>query len=185
MLFFTFAALWLAFGAAAATLMHRRGHDTFAWALLFLILGPLAIPVAVSSDRHPPAQPEAPSRDGDLDVLVADAGAGAGGIEAIRAALAVLDPTRITSVTLAGIVDVEAATTVRGRDAQREVSARLEAHAADLAACTTAPVDSVVLYGNPTSVLQSFAADHGYELIVTKPKSSNGPVPVLVCQEPS
>ena len=68
------AAGWLTIGAIAVAVMHRRGHDTFAWAVLFLCMGPLAIPLAVSSHRHRPPDPDSPSHPGRLDVLVADDG---------------------------------------------------------------------------------------------------------------
>jgi nucleotide-binding universal stress UspA family protein len=64
------------------------------------------------------------------------------------------------------VVDLEATTTVRGRDTQRDTQARLDALARDVVPMTSAPVDTVVLFGEPAHALQQHAAEHGYELIV-------------------
>ena len=104
--------------------MRRRGHDPFAWAVPFLFLGPLALPVAISSDRHRPVEPLRPLPPSGLDVLAFCDGS--------EDAAAALDTTltvlgdRATSLTLAAVVDFEAATTVRGRETQREANDRLE-----------------------------------------------------------
>ena len=60
MLGLAIAAGWVATGAVAVALMRRRGHDAFSWAVLFLFLGPIAVPLAISSDRHRPAEPPRP-----------------------------------------------------------------------------------------------------------------------------
>lgn len=159
------AAGWLAVGAVAVIAMRRRGHDTFGWAVLFLFLGPLALPLAVSSDRHRPPQPETPTHDGRLDVLVAHDGSDAA-TAALDAAMDLLGP-QLTSITLAAVVDLEATSTVRGRDTRRETQAQLDALAHDLASVTSAPVDTVILFGEPARTLRQHAAEHGYELIVT------------------
>ncbi len=46
MLVLLFAAGWVAIGVVAAMVMRRRGHDPFGWVILFVILGPLAVPLA-------------------------------------------------------------------------------------------------------------------------------------------
>ena len=51
---------WLAVGALSVAVMRRRGHDAFAWAIPFLFLGPFALPVAISTDRHRPIEPARP-----------------------------------------------------------------------------------------------------------------------------
>jgi nucleotide-binding universal stress UspA family protein len=161
---FIVAAAWVAFGAGAAAVMHRRGHDMFPWALAFLALGPLALPLAVSAERHHPPLPECPDHDGGLDVLVGQDGS-ADAAAALEAALTFLGP-QMTSLTLAAVVDLEAPGTVRGRDTLREAHERLDALAGGLSGRTAAPVETVVLYGEPGAVLQQYAAEHGYEVIV-------------------
>ena len=193
------AAGWLAIGAVAVAVMHRRGHDTFAWAVLFLVLGPLAVPLAVSSHRHRPPDPDAPTHPGRFDVLVVDDGSP----EAAAAMESALDllGAQMTSLTVAAVVDLEAVSTVRGRETQRETLARLDARVGDIAGAIKAPVDTVILFGEPSHTLQRFAADHGYELIVVGCRSAGGshlagrgtarklaahaPVPVFVGPRPA
>ena len=64
---------WLTIGVAAVAILRHRGHDTFAWSVIFLFMGPLAIPLAVSADRNRPSEPARPTV-GELDVLVAHDG---------------------------------------------------------------------------------------------------------------
>ena len=170
---------WLVLGAVGVAVMHHRGHDVFSWAVLFVVLGPLALPIAVSSQRHMPPQPVWDQHDGAVDLLVAHDGscdipAGLGN------ALDLLG-SRVTSVTLATVVDAEAATTVRGRDTQREAERCLGLALDSVRRRTDAPVDSVVLFGEPNHVLARFAAEHGYELIVGGAQLAKcATVPVLV-----
>lgn len=156
---------WLAIGAVSVAVMHRRGHDTFAWAVPFLFLGPLAVPVALSTDRHRPVEPARPLPPGGLDVLAfcdgsEDAAAG------LATALTVVGD-RATSITLAAVVDFEAATTVRGRETQRAAQDRLDDVARQLESRTSSAVATVVLFGEPKQALQHYASTNGFELIVT------------------
>ena len=178
-LFFIAIAAWLAIGAAAVVAMHRRGHDTFSWAILFVFLGPLALPLAVSSERHPPSPPPWPDHDGAFDVLVAHDGSAATG-NALDATLELLGE-RVTSITLAAVVDTEAASTVRGAGTCHDADERLGAAAEALRSRTAAPVETVVLFGEPCHALSDFAAAHGYELIVGPARvAKHARVPVLV-----
>ncbi len=154
---------WLTIGVAAVAILRHRGHDTFAWSVIFLFMGPLAIPLAVSADRNRPSEPARPTV-GELDVLVAHDGTEEAGA-ALDLALRLLG-AQMTSLTLAAVVDLEAATTVRGRESTREAQARLEALVPEVTKATGAPVDTVVLFGEPTQAVRHFAATHGYELIV-------------------
>lgn len=167
------AAGWFATGVAAVAILRHRGHDTFAWSVIFVFLGPLAIPLAVSADRHRPSEPDRSTGSGRLDVLVAHDGSEEAAA-ALDAALSLLGP-QMTCVTLAAVVDIEAATTVRGRDCQRQAQARLEALAPEVAKATGAPVDTVVLFGEPTHAIQHFAATHGYKLIVGSSRVAGRP----------
>lgn len=161
---FVLIAGWLAIGAIAVAVMRQRGHDVFAWAVLFFFLGPLALPVAMSADRHRPPGPDSTPHEGRFDVLIAHDGS-AEAAAAAATALDLLGP-QMTSVTFAAVLDLEATSTVRGRDAQRETQARLDAAVRDLGAATSAPADTVILFGESSRALQQFATEHGYELIV-------------------
>lgn len=157
------AVAWLAVGVVTVVVMHRRGHDVFSWSLLFLVLGPLAVPLAVSAERHVPPEPPRSDHDGRLDVLVAHDGS-AEASAALDAAVTMLG-TEMTSLTLAAVVPVEATTTVQGRAVIDDAQARLD-EAARRVAAVGAPVDTIVLHGPPAEVLDRFARDHAYEVIV-------------------
>ncbi len=164
MLVLLFAAGWIAIGAVAATVMRRRGHDPFGWAILFVVLGPLAVPLAVTAERHRPPEAETAVHEGELDVLVAHDGSPAASV-ALDSALGLLG-RQLTSLTLAAVVDFEAATTAGGRITMRAAHERLNAVAAQLPPLAGRPVDTVVLQGDPVQALSRFAAQHGFELIV-------------------
>lgn len=155
--------VWLAIGAGAVLIMRRKGHDAFSWTILFLFLGPLAVPLAVSAHRHPPHDTTRRAHRGALDVLVAHDGSPAAST-ALTSALELFGP-QMTSLTLAAIVDIEAATTVRGQDTERETQARLDRLAGQLA-LPCGPIETVILHGDPAEALARFAAEHGYELVV-------------------
>ena len=158
------AAGWVATGAVAVALMRRRGHDAFSWALLFLVLGPIAVPLAISSDRHRPAEPPRPLPPGGLDVLVFH-----DGTPDVRAALE-------AALTLLGAAD-DLDDAGRGRRPRGSVHGaraghaaggheRLDALARDVATVISAPLATVVLFGEPATALQHFALENGYEVIV-------------------
>ena len=48
---FGLLAVWIVFGVVSALVMGRRGHAPFNWLILGAVLGPLVIPVALSSMR--------------------------------------------------------------------------------------------------------------------------------------
>ena len=73
---------------------------------------------------------------------------------------------RATSVTLAAVVDFEAASTVRGRETQRLAQDRLDEAARSFASRIEVPVGTVILFGEPGEALQHYAAENSYELIV-------------------
>ena len=157
-------AIWIAVGAVSVALMHRRGHDMFSWSLLFFVLGPLAIPLALTAGRDIPPEPPGSDHDGRLDVLVAhDDSVEASA--ALDAAVTMFGP-QMTSLTLATVVPVEARTTVQGRDVIDKAQARLDRAAQQIASAVDAPVDTIVLHGPPAEVLEQFARDHNYEIIV-------------------
>ncbi|HEV3364953.1 MAG TPA: universal stress protein [Acidimicrobiia bacterium] len=160
---FLVLAAWLAIGTGAALIMRRKGHDAFSWAILFFFLGPLAIPLAVSAHRHPPQDGATRDHGGALDVLVAYDGSPAASA-ALAAALELFD-SRMTSLTLAAIVDIESASTVSGHDTERDVQARLDRVAGEIT-LPCGPVETVILHGDPGHVLARCAAADGYELVV-------------------
>jgi nucleotide-binding universal stress UspA family protein len=161
-LFLVIAVGWFATGAIAVAVLRHRGHDAFAWAVVFLFMGPVALPAALSADRHRPPEPGASTHEGRFDVLVAHDGSA----DAAASAEAALDlvGAQMTSLTFAAVLDLEATSTVRGREEQALTQARLDTLARE--AESSAPVDTVILFGEPIQALQHYAAQHGYELIV-------------------
>ena len=189
-------ASWIVTGVVAVAILHRRGHDIFSWSILFMFLGPIAIPLAISADRHPPEVPDDRMRDGRFDVLVAHDGS-TRSADAVCAALELFEDA-VTSVTVAAVVDQEAATTVRGAGTRRDREDSLAAVANRLQlSCGAA--ETVVLYGEPAAALSTFAAGHGFEMIVVpapergggvkgraaKHLATSAPVPVLVAPVPA
>jgi hypothetical protein len=82
---------------------------------------------------------------------------------------------RMTSVTLAAVVDIEASSTVRGRGTEREAQARLDVLAGDVANRAAVPVATVILFGEPAHALQHYALENGYELIVAGSRLAPSP----------
>ena len=156
-------AVWLAIGAGAVIIMRRKGHDAFSWTILFMFLGPLAVPLAISAYRHPPQDATGQDHGGAFDVLIAHDGSPAA--SAALASALDLFGSQMTSLTLAAIVDIEAATTVRGHETEREEQARLDRLAGELA-LPCGRVETVILHGDPAHVLCRCAAEDGYELVV-------------------
>lgn len=160
------AAVWLATAVVGAAVMRRRGHDGFCWTLVFAAFGPLAVPLAVSAERRRPVDVPPADHPGALDVLVAvDPAAEAEANAAVDELIAVTGE-RPSSITLAAVVDYEAADTPRGREATDVARRSLEALASALRPRVSVPVDHVVLHGPPALALERFAADGGFELVV-------------------
>ena len=156
-------AVWLTIGATAVLVMRRKGHDVFSWSILFLFLGPLAIPLAISADRHQPHDTTGQDHGGTFDVLIAHDGSPAA--DAALASAVELFGSQMTSLTLAAVVDIEAATTVRGHETEREAQARLDRLSGKLT-LPCGPVETAILHGDPAHVLSRCAAEGGYELVV-------------------
>jgi len=169
--------IWVSFGAVAVVILRRRGHDPFGWAIVFLVLGPLAVPLAVGADRNPPPDPPTMAHGGPLDVLVAHDGSPQASV-AVDAALTLMG-RGVTSLTLADVVYAETATTFSGRETVRDAQERLRGLGDRLAASTSAPVDTVVLYGAPARALDHFAAQHGYALVVAARGGRHGASPLV------
>ena len=112
-------------GVTASLVMDRRGHSSFTWLLLGAVLGPLVIPIGMSTiraeSRHPRAQArlteEGEQGPGTVDVLVGIDGS-VQSAAALRAALD-LFADRIARLTLAGVIDNNSAISGRPWDTER------------------------------------------------------------------
>jgi nucleotide-binding universal stress UspA family protein len=84
---FTLTGIWIGIELLLALVMGRPGHDPFAWWLLGTLLGPLAIPLALSAEQRGAATRYRSAGSGPVDVLVGLDGSP----EADAAVLTVLD----------------------------------------------------------------------------------------------
>ena len=160
------ALLWATIGVVVAFLMRRRGHDFFVWLVLGVALGPLSVPLAVERARyhgateHQSRGTPTPPHTG-LDLLA--------GIDGSIEAMSAIDTAiglfggRISSLTLAIVLDWDSKDSVSGRERQAEAREVLEGASANVA---YDPVDTVVLFGRPDQALKEFARTSGIELIV-------------------
>jgi nucleotide-binding universal stress UspA family protein len=163
--------LWLAMGLGAGLVMGRRGHDPFGWLLLGAIGGPLVLPWALASERHP--ERAAPRRlvagrraGGRVDVLV--------GIDGSPQAAAALDSavellgSRLGRLSLAAVTDLDATVAhqqeeARLRDELQRQASRIQARLD--AAGVPAAAELVLLAGPPAQALTAYALAGGYGLL--------------------
>ncbi|HEY6707677.1 MAG TPA: universal stress protein [Actinomycetota bacterium] len=170
------AVLWAGVGLLLALVMGRNGHDPFAWWLLGTLLGPLALPLAISAqhrrrDRAWPVRSGRPGR-GPVDVLVGLDGS-AEATAALAAVLELLGP-RLGRLTLATVVDLDAS--VEHDRARARARAELERQARlvqlRLSTGEHGPDDGrrvprlVLLAGHPAEALARLAAEGGDDLLV-------------------
>jgi nucleotide-binding universal stress UspA family protein len=167
--FVVLAGVWLAIGIASAIVMGRRGHDPWSWGVLGAVFGPLVVPLAVAvhrRDRRPFEERVlhlATGHGPGVSVLVGIDGSP----EADAAAEAVMRllGDRIASVTLATVVDLDAANAIRelgGGAYERAARAELDRVAARMLPAMTT---TVVLAGRPADALLSYAERHGMDLV--------------------
>lgn len=153
---------WVTAGLALGWLMGRRGFDAYTWALFGVVLGPIAIALAVAWTIHPPAHEPtllrqgASRRAGALDVLV-----GWDGSPESHAALAAVDRLvgdRIGRLTLAHVVPFDASAEVV-RLAETTLAAALDD------AGIREPAGTVLLRGLPAVALRDYAGRLGYDVL--------------------
>lgn len=102
-------AVWALIGLVAAVVMRRRGHHLFAWGALGALLGPLVIPLAISSVRSDaPSERVIEAGDrgaGPIDVLIAVDGSP----EATAAMYSAVElfAERLGRVALAAVLDYD------------------------------------------------------------------------------
>lgn len=159
------ALTWLVIGLVVGVVMRRRGHDFWIWLVLGAILGPLALPLAIERARFHPVDLRHKSATektvGGFDVLAGIDGSPES-IAAVRSAL-VLFGDSVTSLSLAMVLDYEAASSYTG--------AEIRAEAEDLLARVVReigfePVNATLLFGRPDEALHQYALECGLELIV-------------------
>ena len=172
------AAAWIGIGLTLSFVLGRRGHDGFSWFILGVVLGPLAIALAVDSwrnDERPqtrtlampamPATPSAPAaapRGTGVDVLV-----GFDGSPESRAAVSTaveLFADRLGRLTLVTVIPYDG-----GRDAERDAVTALDREATRLG--WLAPGLEVV-HGHASQALTEATIAGGYDLLVIGTKGA-------------
>jgi nucleotide-binding universal stress UspA family protein len=159
-LFAVMAATWATIGAVLSILMGRRGHDAYAWLLLGMFLGPIALILAAyvegSPHRQEPDILALPARgSGPVDVLVGFDGSA----ESRAAADCAVDllGERIGRLTIARVVPFYGGSESQqlAQDTLAEEGARLRPREVGLE----------IVEGNPPAALSDLAAAAGYEVI--------------------
>jgi nucleotide-binding universal stress UspA family protein len=184
------AVAWVMTGVVLAVLMRRRGHHFLVWLVLGSVLGPFAVFLALERLRDRPL-PNATELAGDCDLLVGVDGS-AESVAALRDALGLLGD-RLTSVTIATVLNHDERDTPAGDDARRsaqrmldDVVTLIEGHEAR----------SEILYGRADEALIAYARAAGAEVIAVGARGrgasralfgsiagrlvGSSPVPVLV-----
>jgi nucleotide-binding universal stress UspA family protein len=159
--------VWVTIGVVASIFMGRRGHNPFAWLVLGAILGPLVIPlgaVAVRQERMLQRRQLASgtSAGGTVDVLVGIDGSPEAQA-ALRAATRLFGRV-IGRLALATVEDFDGAGSRTPLHTERRAAQSLERAAASV---ETQRPSAVILTGRPADALARYAAEEGYELIVS------------------
>jgi nucleotide-binding universal stress UspA family protein len=180
---FTLAGIWIGIGLLLALVMGRHGHDPFAWWLLGTLLGPLALPLALSAERRQAERAQqlrigVPGR-GPVDVLVGLDGSPEAGA-ALLTVLDLLGP-QLGRLTLATVIDLDAsAEHDRAKDQARaellrradQIRMRLWSPSQDPDEHGRPLPDLILLPGQPAEALQPLAAEGAYDLVVVGVRGS-------------
>jgi nucleotide-binding universal stress UspA family protein len=185
----TLAATWVGVGLLLALVMGCHGHDPFAWWLLGTLLGPLALPLAVSAEHRREkwawlVRAGRPGR-GPVDVLVGLDGSGEAAA-ALATVLELLGP-RLGRLILVTVLELDAS--VEHDRAQARARAELERQGRlvqlRLSTGEHGPDDGrrvpalVLAAGHPAEALARLAAEGGYDLLVVGSRGA-GPSKVLL-----
>lgn len=169
---------FLCIGFVLAVVMGRLGHSAFAWGLLGVVLGPIALVVALLSvrSRHPSWSRLVAGGypgSGPVDVLIGIDGSR----DSAAAATAALDllGDRVGRLALVAVTAID--DSVAGREEQARLQAELERQAQALQIAQRGRAQSgraeqtvkpalVMRSGQPAAVLDQMAVEDGYGLVV-------------------
>lgn len=157
---------WVLVGSGTAYLMRRLGHDFRVWLALGVVLGPLAIPLAIERTRfHKVAErrlrdmPTPPPEGFDL---LAGLDGSDESIRALRTAMDLFGES-VTGVTLATVLEYDADSESAGPEPLDRARSVLDDARSSLG---LGDVRTEVLFGRADHALAEFARTQGAELIV-------------------
>ena len=166
-------ATFVCIGFVLAVVMGRLGHSPFSWGVLGLVLGPIALVLALSAVRN-----ERPSwsrlvasgdpGSGPVDVLVGIDGSP----ESAAAATAAVDLLggRLGRLILVAVTEID--DSMAGRQEQTRLHDELEQRAKELRERQPGRTEEaiapelVLRSGQPAATLDRMAAEGGYDLVV-------------------
>lgn len=165
---FVVMIVWVIVGLITGLVMGRRGNSWFGWAVIGCVLGPLVIPVALSTARRErDVQPITLARGeegtGRLRVVVGVDGS-AESQAAVRSVIALLGD-RIGSFTLAAVIDYDAARSGWKGDDQQEAEAALADAERVADSSLHGAAETVLLAGVPSRALLEHAATTDADLL--------------------
>jgi nucleotide-binding universal stress UspA family protein len=167
-IFLLIGVAWIATGLIVTFVMGRRGHDLFNWGVLGAVFGPLVVFLAIDAARRERETRQAPRQvrpgtvgPGPVQVLVGIDGSPES-TAALGHAIDLLGD-RIGRLTLAAVIDYDAALTSRPWGAQDDAERTLETCAATVVAYDP---ETIVLAGSPASALLGHATSKDYDLLV-------------------
>ena len=165
---FVVFAIWIATGLLTGVVMGRRGHSWFGWTVIGCVLGPLVIPVAVSSAGRPNDVPAITVSAGELGrgrlrVIVGVDGS-AESLAAVRSAIELLGE-RIGALTLVSVIGLDAARPDGKAEEQLEAKAALGEAAHFAGDVLGRSPETILLTGAPAPALLEYSTTTGADLL--------------------
>ncbi len=169
-------AAWVLIGLVTAVVMRRRGHSLSAWGALGALMGPLVIPLAISSVRSDaPSEAEVEPGDagtGPVDVLIAVDGSP----ESTAAMYSAVDlfGERLGRVALTAVLDYDTFGSTVSWDERDEALRELGRDGVEISRRFGRRPQTVLLGGVPAEALQRYALEHDFDVLVVGRRGHGG-----------
>ena len=188
---------WLGAGAAVAVIMGRRGYSRPAWGVIGMLLGPLALPLALNTSwaRRPgrvSILASEPAGSGPISVLAAIDGSDEA-LTALVRAVGVLGD-RLGRLSLVSVTSIDSATDAGLLEQEKALAGDWMAAARQR--IPDRPAEEYVVPGRPSDTLTELAVDGKYDLLVVGSRgrgvsprlfgsvalelAASSPVPILI-----